>query len=127
MWSCQGLNSWIINDNSCSKTINSTLNNSTSAKPTILALASGKADYKTQHSTLPPAWFRSTGLSLFNHTCFTLLYNIYYILMIIILRVKHGIDICIRYNVFIRKHTINKTTSVIIDISGSPDKVRGGA
>ena len=72
MWSCQGLNSWIINDNSCSKTINSTLNNSTSAKPTILAQASGKADYKTQHSTLPPAWFRSTGLSLFNHTCFTL-------------------------------------------------------
>ena len=29
----------------------STLNNSPSAKPTILALASGKADYKTQNST----------------------------------------------------------------------------
>ena len=31
---------------------NSTLNNSTSAKPTILALASGTADYKTQHCAL---------------------------------------------------------------------------
>lgn len=88
---------------------------------TILALATGTADYNIQNSTLPkalpPAWFRSTGTSLFNHTCFTLLYYIYYILMIIILRVKHGIDVCIRYNVFIRKHTINRCTSVIIDIS----------
>ena len=38
----------------------------------------GKADnstLKTQNSTmpkaLPPAWFRSTGPSLFNHTCLT--------------------------------------------------------
>ena len=37
----------------------------------------GKADnstLKTQNSTmpkaLPPAWFRTTGPSLFNHTCF---------------------------------------------------------
>ena len=33
----------------------STLNNSTLAKPTTLALASGKADYNIQNSTLPKA------------------------------------------------------------------------
>ena len=56
----------------------STLNNSTSAKPTTLALASGKADYKIQNSTLPKAWFRSTDNSLFNHTCFYLITFYYY-------------------------------------------------
>ena len=35
-----------------SLTLNSTLNNSSSPKTTILALASGKTDYHTQYSTL---------------------------------------------------------------------------
>ncbi len=74
LWqAAQPITKFIIG-NSCSITIQKcSIPNRRRSREQLLTQNSKLNIAEGNHSTLPPAWFRSTDLSLFNHTCFYLM------------------------------------------------------